>query len=139
MEKCFLAQSWAALIGRVLISLIFISFGILKVIDYNSTLAIVTHSGFPWPKLLLILGIVFELVGGILVFFGWFARFGAVLLLIFVLAISFIHNFWIYQYQEATNQMYHLIKNLPVIGGLLYIIGFGAGRFSLDVTRRNHS
>jgi putative oxidoreductase len=30
------------------------------------------------------------------------------------------------------NQMIHFLKNLAIMGGLLYVAGYGAGRLSMD-------
>ena len=36
------------------------------------------------------------------------------------------------------NQMIHFLKNIMIIGGLLQIAHFGAGRFSLDARNPNN-
>lgn len=82
----------------------------------------------------------FEFSGGITSLFRMVRSIWCVfiefLLLIFVLAVTFVfHTFWTYQAQEATNQMQHFTKNFSIIGGL-FIMSFGAGRFSLDGARR---
>lgn len=131
-------QNWASLIGRILLSLIFIIAGFHKIMDYSGTLAMMTQAGLPSPKTLLILAIIFELGGGLLVFFGWFTRFGAFLLFVFVIAVTIsFHTFWTYEAQEAANQMQHFMKNLSILGALLYVMGFGAGGYSFDRARHH--
>jgi putative oxidoreductase len=44
-------------------------------------------------------------------------------------AIFFHHDF------ADRNQMIHFLKNIMIIGGLLQIAHFGAGRYSLDARR----
>ena len=42
------------------------------------------------------------------------------------------HNFWAYSGADQANQMQHFLKNLAIMGGLLAIVGFGAGPLSCD-------
>jgi putative oxidoreductase len=44
-------------------------------------------------------------------------------------AVFFHNNF------ADQNQMIHFLKNIMIIGGLLQIAHFGAGRYSLDTRR----
>ncbi|ATN81899.1 DoxX family protein [Coxiella burnetii] len=131
-----MAQSWAALIGRILISLIFIISGIHKITGFDATVSTLAQTGLPSPQWLSILSIIFELGGGILLFFGLFTRFGAFLLLVFVLLVTFVfHRFWVHEPSDMLNQMHHFMKNFSIIGALLYIMAFGAGRLSFDSGR----
>lgn len=124
-------QNWAALIGRIFISLIFIIAGIQKIVQYSAMAGMLNQMGLPSSQWLLIVAIIFELGGGLLVFFGWFARFGAVLLFIFVVVATFLfHSFWTFQGAAMVNQVQHFFKNLSICGALLYIMAFGAGDYA---------
>jgi putative oxidoreductase len=84
------------------------------------------------------LSIVFELGGGIAILLGWRTRFGALLLFVFTLLVTFaIHHFWSYPSTAAQMQMIQFMKNLAILGGCLYIICFGAGGYSIDARRQN--
>jgi len=137
MEKndTFLKNT-AALIGRVLISIIFIVAGIQKIIGYHSITALLVDKGVTSAHWMVGLSIILELLGGALVFLGLFTRLGAFLLFIFVLTGTFLfHPFLSIRWEEMTHQSYYLLKHLFALGSLLYLMGFGAGRFSLDVFR----
>ena len=123
-----------ALLGRVFFGLIFLIAGVSKVIDFSGTASYMASHGLPMSEILLVLAIIVELGGALMVVFGWNARYGALLLALFVLAVTFVfHSFWTYEnVVAATNQMHHFLKNLAMFGGALYIMAFGAGKYSLD-------
>jgi putative oxidoreductase len=65
-----------------------------------------------------------ELGGGLLLVAGFQTRYVAAAPL--ATAVSFHANF------ADQNQMIHFLKNVMMAGGLLQIVAFGAGAFSLD-------
>jgi len=125
-----------ALLGRIAFSAIFIMAGISKIMDFSQTAALMASNGLPYSQILLILAIIVELGGGLMILTGWKAKWGAFLLFLFVIPVTFVfHSFWNYEPEMAINQMQHFLKNLSIIGGTLYIIAFGPGRFSLGRSR----
>jgi putative oxidoreductase len=132
------SQNLALLLGRVLFAAIFVISGFNKVFNYDGTIAYMMQAGMDFyvPQLA-IAAIVLELGGGLMVLFGWHAKIGALLLFIFVLAVNFaIHHYWDYSPAEAPFQMINFFKNFTILGGTLYIMSFGAGRYSFDGVRR---
>lgn len=124
------------LLGRVLFSLIFIVAGIQKLMDFKGSVAYITAAGLPYPEILASIAIIFELGGALMILFGWHAKIGALLILIFALTVSFaIHHFWTFPPAEMQTQMMQFLKNLAIAGGALYILTFGAGGYSLDNKR----
>jgi putative oxidoreductase len=77
------------------------------------------------------IAVAFEVGGGLLLILGFRMREVASDLAVFTLAaaIFFHHDF------ADRNQMIHFLKNIMIIGGLLQIAHFGAGRYSLDARR----
>ena len=69
-------------IARVFMSAIFILAGITKIADFHQTAALMTSINVPMSEFALVIATVLELGGGLLLFFGWYTRFGAFLLLI---------------------------------------------------------
>ncbi|WP_444943212.1 DoxX family protein [Microbulbifer sp. ZKSA006] len=116
----------AKLVGRVLMSLLFISAGWNKIGGYEMTEAFMVSLGI--PALLLPLVIVIELVGGIGVLLGIFTRISAFLLFLFCLAAAFLVHLSPGDAAEMTSFM----KNITIAGGFLILTCAGAGRFSLD-------
>ena len=84
--------------------------------------------GMPYTNFFLVGAIFFELAGSITVIFGYFARFGALLLLIFLIPTTLIfHNIFV-----DPKMMIHFMKNVSMFGGILVLLAVGPGRFSLD-------
>lgn len=45
------------------------------------------------------------------------------------------HNFWAVEAAQYQNQFNHFMKNVGIIGGMLYVMAYGAGPLSLDNRR----
>lgn len=121
------------LVGRCLIGTLFLVAGIMKVMNVAGTTAYMTRLGFPMPELFAYLSIVIEVGGGILLVVGWQTRKVAWFLALYVLvALGAAHRFWEYDQAQRVNQINHFLKNLAIIGGLLFVATFGPGRASVD-------
>ena len=132
MKYPFLENS-ISMIGRVCFSAIFVMAGFHKVAYYSDTLATMLQQNIPYSEILLIVSIVLELGGGLLVLLGWHTRFGALLLFLFIIPVTFyFHDFWTVEPADVANQVHHFMKNLAMMGGALYILAHGAGRYSID-------
>jgi len=120
-------------IARVFMSQIFIIAGVSKIMEFQHTVTLMSSMGVPLSEYLLILAIIFELGGGLLLLFGFYTQLGAVLLVLFVVLVTYyFHSFWEYAAAAKVNNIYHFTKNLSIVGGLFYVYACGAGRFSLD-------
>jgi len=119
-------------IGRVLFALIFLTaiFGSFS----HGTIAAASAHGVPLANLLVPASGVIALAGGLSVLLGYRARFGAFLLLVFLVPVTLImHRFWgVADPQVAMMQKVQFMKNLSLIGGALLIMFYGAGPVSLD-------
>jgi putative oxidoreductase len=121
------------LIGRILIGALFLVAGIMKVMNVAGTTGYMTRLGFPAPELFTYLSIVIEVGGGILLVIGWQTRRVAWFLALYVLvALGAAHRFWEYDQAQRVNQINHFLKNLAIIGGLLFVAVFGPGRAAVD-------
>jgi putative oxidoreductase len=114
--------------GRLLIGLPFAMSGLGKLATIGPTSEMIRAAGLPLPSLALAIAVVVELGGGLLLVAGFRARIVAAVLVLFSLAtaVSFHRNF------ADQNQMIHFLKNVMMAGGLLQIVAFGAGAFSID-------
>ena len=121
-------KSLGSLIGRILLVLIFLHSGIGKIENFDGVAQYMAKYGMPYTSFFLFGAAVFELAGSVLVILGYYARFGALLLLLFLIptTIIFHTNF------DDPSQIIHLMKNVSMFGGLLVLLAMGAGRFSLD-------
>jgi len=124
-------QSLAAPLGRVLISLIFVTSGLNKMANFAGTQAYMESAGV--PGMLLPLVIAVELLGGLAVILGWHTRLAAFLLAGFSLVsgILFHANF------GDQMQTIMFMKNLGLAGGFLMIVALGAGAWSIDNRKRS--
>jgi putative oxidoreductase len=121
-------KSLASLVGRILLVLIFLNSGIDKIENFEGTAKFMAQYGMPYTSLFLFGAIIFELAGSIFAILGYYTRFGALLLLIFLIptTIIFHTNF------EDPIQIIMFMKNLSMFGGCLVLLAMGPGRFSLD-------
>jgi len=127
---------YGPLIGRILIAFIFVFSGFGKITGFDGTVGYIASKGLPLPQLAAIASIIVELGGGILLVIGWKARWAAAAMLIFTgMAALFFHNFWAVPADQAQNQMIHFMKNISMMGGLLYVVAYGSGPFSVGRER----
>jgi putative oxidoreductase len=117
-----------ALLGRVLMSAIFLRGGFGKLMAPTATMAMFTHYDLPLPGAAYALAIVIELGGGALVLLGWRTRPAALALAVWSIATAMVAHY----HPGDTNQMIHFMKNVCMAGGFLQLAVYGAGRFSLD-------
>ena len=130
-------NSFATLLGRVGLSLLFIISGFGKITGFAGTTAWMASMGLPFPAVLLALATVVELGGGIALALGFQVRYSAALLALFTLAITPVfHAFWAAAPEAAEIQQLMFLKNLAIAGGFLLLVAHGAGRLSLDARRR---
>ena len=119
------------LIGRTLMAAIFLISGLGKIAAPAGTIGYIASAGLPFPKLGLAIAVFVEVVGGIALIVGYRTRIVAAVLAIFCVATAFCFHFNL----ADQNQFMHFLKNIAMVGGLLQIAAFGAGRFSLDARR----
>ncbi len=119
-------SKYNTLIARVLLAHIFVLAGLSKITAYAGTQGYMESMGV--PGMLLPLVILLEFGGGLALLLGWKARLMAYALAAFTLvaAVIFHSNF------ADQIQMIMFMKNLSIIGGLLLIAEYGAGKYSLD-------
>ena len=123
---------YGSLTGRILIALIFILSGFSKIAGFDGTVGYIASQGLPTPQLLAIVAIIVEIGGGLMLVLGWRARWGAVALLVFTaLAALLFHNFWSVPAEQAQIQMIMFMKNISIMGGLLFVVVHGSGKLSL--------
>jgi putative oxidoreductase len=126
-------QSIAALVGRILLALMFLGAGISKFSNLDGTAGYIGSAGLPVPMLLAIATAALEVVAAVMLIVGWQARWAALALAAFtVLASVLFHNYWAMPAEQQFTQQLMFMKNLAVSGGLLMVFAFGAGALSLD-------
>ena len=129
-------QNPLALIGRLLLALMFVLAGFSKIGGFAGTVGYMQAKGIPAASVLAVLTIILELGGGLALVFGFYTRWAALALGLFTLLVSFIfHNFWAMPEAQQMMQQLLFMKNLSVAGGMFVLAAFGAGALSLDAKR----
>ena len=124
------AAPYLKLVGRVLLSIMFIQSGVGKIFGYAGTEEHMNAAGV--PRTLLPLVIVTEVGGGLHVLLGLFTRYAAIALAGFCVLAA-----WFFHYQPGDmGQMINFMKNITIAGGFLVLAGAGPGAFALDNLRR---
>jgi putative oxidoreductase len=119
-------------IGRLFISAIFLISGLGKITAPAGMIGYIKSAGLPLPLVAFAIAVVIEIGGGLALIAGYRTRFVATALAVFCVATALsFHNDLADQ-----NQFIHFFKNVAMAGGLLQIVAFGAGRFSIDGRRR---
>ena len=127
-------QGSVTVLGRVLLATIFFMAAVgNKIPHFGQVASVMDAAGIPAPQLMLVGAIVFLIAGSLSVILGYKARIGAFLLLTFlVLASYYFHPFWNLEGQAQQEQMIHFMKNLSIMGAMLFIVANGSGPMSLD-------
>ena len=126
-------QNVAALVGRILLALIFITSGWGKITGFDGTVGYIASKGLPLPQLGAIIAILCELGGGLLLLVGFKARWAGLVLAIFTLAAGILfHDFWNADAAAKMGQTINFWKNVSIAGGMLMVFAFGPGAYSVD-------
>jgi putative oxidoreductase len=121
-------MDWVGLLGRVLMSAIFISAGYSKATSPSATMAMMAHYGLPLPGAAYAVTLIVELGFGIVFLIGYRARLTALMLAVWCIATAMVAHY----HPGDTGQMIHFMKNVCMAGGFLQVVAFGAGRISVD-------
>jgi putative oxidoreductase len=122
-----------ALLGRIAIAAIFLVSGTAKLVDVAGTAAHMSAVGIPFPEPLAMFAGVAEILGALSLMFGALTRVGAIGLILFLIPTTLLfHNFWALEGDEQRLQLVQFLKNLGLIGGLIFLISYGPGRYSID-------
>ena len=119
--------------GRLFIAVIFLLSALgNKIPQFQNVVEYMRSEGVPMPAVMLVGAIVFLLVGGASVVTGYKIQIGASLLLVFlILATYFFHDFWNFEGEQAQQQMIQFMKNLSLMGTMMFLIANGAGAGAL--------
>ena len=114
------------LIGRILISSVFLISGFNKINQYDGTIEWMESFGV--PGILIIPAILLEIIGSLMIIIGYKTRVIATLFSIFCITLAIIfHNDFSDQMQLVS-----FLKNLALAGGFLFLVVSGPGKISLD-------
>ena len=133
---CEAVKNYGPLIGRIMLGVIFVMSGWGKIGGFEGTAGAIASKGIPLSQIAAAITILIELGGGILLIVGWQARWAATAIFLFLIPATLLfHNFWAVDAAQQAMQQTHFLKNLAIMGGMLYVMAFGAGPLSIDNRR----
>jgi putative oxidoreductase len=125
-------MKYLVLLGRVLYAAIFV----LSAPGHftSGTIAYAASKGVPLANIAVPLSGIIALVGGISIILGLKARYGAWLIVLFLVPVTvMMHNYWAFSDPVAARTQYIMfMKNVSMLGAALLIAWFGSGPLSLD-------
>jgi len=126
-------NKFGPLVGRILIGIIFLLSGLSKIGGFAGTAGWMASKGLPMAEVLLAITIVIEVGASLMIIAGYQARLGAAVLFLWMIPVTFLfHNFWAMPADQQQIQQIMFMKNLGLMGGMLYIMAFGSGPMSID-------
>ena len=121
------------LLARFCLSFVFLWSGLSKALHPAAGKAEVAALGLPGAGLFLWLTVACQIVGGLMVLLGFWARLGALALLGFtVVATLLAHGTRGLTADKRQQQETTTFEHLAIVGGFLFVILHGAGRLSVD-------
>ena len=121
-------NDFVALLGRVLLALLFIISGFAKFTAAAGTKAYFAKTGVPAPEIAYVVAVAIELGVGILFLLGVKTRVMAVVLAVFTVATAVLAHMNFADIQQKTQ----FLKNLAIAGGFLGFAVLGGGAYSVD-------
>jgi putative oxidoreductase len=122
------------LVGRLALAWFFLSEVYSRAGAWDANVALMTMAGIPVAPLLFALALMVMILGGLSLLLGFHARHGAILLFGFtILATIFMHDYWHIHDAASRAADYDIFaRNIAIAGGLLLVVGMGAGPFAID-------
>ena len=109
-------------IGRLLIGGVFAISGIGLIAGFGPVSQLMAAKGVPAPSVLLGVTIAVWLVGGGMLIAGYRQRFAGLALSAFMVPVTlYVHGPWSAAPHEFQNELNHFLKNLAILGALLFI------------------
>lgn len=123
--------SAAILVGRILLSLLFILAGFSKLTAISATAGWFGSIGLPVPTVTAVVVGLVELIGGLAILVGFQTRIAAIVIALFTIGATLIAHL---DFADMT-QFLFFQKNFAIVGGLLVLAAVGAGSYSVDARR----
>lgn len=130
-------QNSLALVGRLLLAMLFLPAGIGKLTGFAGTVGYIASVGLPMPSMAAAIALIIEIVGSVALITGFGTRIAALILAVFTLVASFFfHAYWAVPADQQLVTQLLFMKNIAVVGGLLTLAAWGAGAWSLDARNK---
>ncbi|HEY0984329.1 MULTISPECIES: DoxX family protein [unclassified Schlesneria] len=129
-----LLQGLTTVLGRIMIAAIFLTSAIGSHLrDFDGVAASMGSRGIPQPQVQLAGAILFLIAGSVSLILGYKARIGAAMLFLFLVPVTYyFHDFWNLRGPDQQSQLVQFLKNLGLMGAMLFIMANGSGPMSLE-------
>lgn len=122
-----LREGLLPLLGRVLLSVIFVTSTISKLFGWDGNVQYMASKHMAHIPVLLGAALIVEGLGSLSLITGYGTRVMALVLFLYLIPVTLLlHEFMSTQFE----------KNLAIMGGLLFVAAYGPGRWSLDGRKR---
>jgi putative oxidoreductase len=129
-------ESAVPFMGRILMSSVFLVFGVLKLTTFGYYVGLASGKGMPIPAASIVAAATLELLGGLAILTGFHVRVVSWILFAYLIPTSILfHNYWALQGALRATMEAHFFKNMAIMGGLLFLATWGAGPYSIDASR----
>ena len=126
-DRLYTIDNYLSLLARIFISALFIWSGTNKILNPVATQVNMSAHGMPLTLVFLLGAIALEILGGLSVLLGIKTRWGAAMLIIFLIPATLIfHTDFSTEIEQAM-----FLKNLAMLGGLLMLIRYGGGSIAV--------
>ena len=123
-----------SVLARTMIVAIFLMSAVAsKILNFSAVAEMMAGKGLPQPKILLAGAIAFLILGSLSILLGYRGRTGAFLLLVFLAAATYyFHDFWKSPPEAREDQVIQFLKNVALMGTMVFIIANGTGPWSMS-------
>ena len=129
-------QGALALLGRMLLALIFVVSAVKSLMNPDAAQKYAAAMGLTGGTgVIVAVGILAEIGGAVLLVVGQWVRVGAAALMVVLVAATITFRLTSMSFvidAAIQDQQFHLMKNFAILGGLLYVWVYGAGRLSVE-------
>ena len=117
-----MGSKWQLVLGRVLLSVIFILSGLGKLPHFHDIAGVMGSKGIPLAPVALVITLFIEIGGGLLLLTGYKAKYAALVIALWLIPVTLVfHHFWGIPAEQQQEQMVNFLKNVAIMGGLLIL------------------
>src|SRR6187455_2930810 len=120
-------NNWLPLLGRVLMCALFLKSAYGKIMNPAELATKLAEKAMPLPDVLAWVVIAMELTFTVMILIGYKTRLAALGLVIWLIPVTFVMH-----PPNDDKQLGAFMKNLAIIGGLLFIAKSGAGEWAVE-------
>jgi len=129
-------QKWMLLLGRLLMSVIFIASGLGKLTHFGPTAQGMAEMKIPLATVALVITLCIEIGGGLMVLTGFGARYAALVMFLWLIPVTLVyHHFWGIPAEQQMMQQINFLKNVAIMGGLLILAYASPGKTAVSAPR----